>query len=218
LVSENHDGIVFRYSYDKDHKLISLTDPTDPSLPNRHFFYNEKGKLIKEECHKNDPAWFRYSLYYYNSGGKLDSIEEYFTYIQYSKPIHEWHYELKFGINNLPSEIRGNNWSGPTWSTFLEYDEKGNVIKLLGQDGTENRYEYDDRKSPYDPALFLKNPTNLSPNNITREYRKESGKPEELLLEYEYTYTPEGYPKTKIRHNRKFPQSDIIYTYEYQCN
>jgi YD repeat-containing protein len=220
LISETHEGIAVTYTYDNDGLLRYVHDPTAHNMDYNHYFtYDANKRLIKEEYREDNPDFFGFSQFFYNTQGNLDSVNQYggnYTYM-----VYLYNYEFVTSAGGQLTEMRqamtpGNYQSRYYMGTALVYDSRGNIEKIIPQNGPVIRYEYDDHKSPYPKVLFMRNLSYLSSNNVVREYRTNPGEPEKLMLEYEYTYTSQGYPKTKIRHNRSTSQNDILYTYEYQ--
>ncbi|SNR15284.1 hypothetical protein [Tenacibaculum jejuense] len=217
------DGFLTKYQNgDENNFFYSITEYT----------YNSKGKLTKETSLLEGKVIANYS---YNAQDKLEKIEfpeggdVIFSYngnkVIIENSSQSYKSELTLDNKGRVIKFKAIEFSGDLYvNQECEYDERGNLIKLISKDYSSGNYDdivkeyvYDDKPNPYyhayqklyDSTLyneFTSGVTNFffkgyCPNNIINY--------EEGVIRFEYEYGENGFPVKRIRDN----EPDINITY-----
>lgn len=134
--------------------------------------------------------------YTYNSAGKIDKVKLPNSSVQ-------------FFYNNaglVERQVIDNN---PAYTNRYEYDARGNLVKVIDNQGSVTTYEYDDKKNPY--YLIKVHPSiitafNVSPNNVVRGLGSGA-----VFFTRQFTYHSDGLPATVTESN--IPST---YTFNYR--
>lgn len=195
--------------YDKDEQLINI-----------------KGQNYAVVKYEYDAKCNNTSLTYYRQdgtrGNDKNKVHKYFN--QYDKVVNKVCHQISFGVDGTPIVTNGIAKEGR-----IEYDERGNIQKLICFDGNgercngeqgwcEKRYTYDeanmntsiayftidnqpliDKENKYHKVVYTYNPMRLVESET---YYGKDGKPINL---------DRGYSTTKTKYNNQNQRTEIAY-------
>ena len=238
ISATNGEGHTTQYGYDLADRMVSITNPldqiqqfqydvsgrlsqtTNPDGSSLSYDYDKLDQLVNKEAsdREDDQA-----LYGYDADGRMVTMED-------VTGSNSYEYD---GVNRITAV---NLFNGQ--QIRYEYDEFGNLARLIYPDGTENSYTYDalnrmtsatDRRGEtteytYDLAgnvVRIDRPNNTyttieynDMDQVTKLVNYSKGK---ILSSFQYEYDLSGFIVKEIASQDKEETVTSTYAYDYRC-